>query len=114
MFYTDVFVFPIKIIENISLSQLQEIIPMKLEVIGHKGRKKDFWDIHELLEHYILSDMLYFYEKRHPHSYSRNKIIEKLCDFDAAEIDFDPICFKGKYWKMIKLDIIEEIRNHDR
>ncbi len=78
MFYTDVFVFPIKIIENIRLSQLQEIIAMKLEVIGHKGRKKDFWDIHELLEHYILSDMLYFYEKRYPYSYSRNKIIEKI------------------------------------
>ena len=114
MFYTDVFVFPIKIIENIRLSQLQEIIAMKLEVIGHNGRKKDFWDIHELLEHYILSDMLYFYEKRYPYSYSRNKIIEKLSDFDAAEIDFDPICFRGKYWELIKLDIIEEVRNHDR
>jgi predicted nucleotidyltransferase component of viral defense system len=109
LFYTDAFVFPIYEYKDIRLSQLEEITAMKLEVVGNNGRKKDFWDLHELMEHFTWNKMLDFYEKRYPYSYSRSEIINKLTDFDEADSDLDPICLKNKYWELIKLDIEDAI-----
>ncbi|MCW3805719.1 nucleotidyl transferase AbiEii/AbiGii toxin family protein [Plebeiibacterium marinum] len=110
LFYTDPFVYPMIINQGIRLSQLEEIVAMKLEVIGHNGRKKDFWDIHELTNRFTIKDMLDFYEKRYPYSYTREEIIAKLTDFELADSDLDPICLKGKYWELIKLDIEEAVK----
>lgn len=110
LFYTDPFVFPIIDFNGIRISQLEEITAMKLEVVGHNGRKKDFWDLHELMEHYSLQEMLGFYEKRYPYSYTKDEIIKKLTDFHEADSDFEPICLKNKYWELIKIDFEEKIK----
>ncbi len=55
MFYTDRFVFSEINLEGIRLSGIEEIAAMKLEIVGNGGRKKDFWDLHELMNHYSLS-----------------------------------------------------------
>ena len=109
MFYTDIFQYPISRYENIRLTQLEEIAAMKLDVVGQNGRKKDFWDLHELLNYFSWEEMLGFYEKRYPYGYSKEEITNKLVDFELADSDFDPICLKGKYWELIKLDIEESL-----
>lgn len=43
---------------------------MKLEIVDHNGRKKDFWDLHELMEQVSWIEMLGFYHKRYPYGYS--------------------------------------------
>lgn len=111
LFYTDPFILPISEIENIRLSRLGEIVAMKLEIIGQNGRKKDFWDIHELMDHFTWSEMLDFYHKRYPHGHKREEIITKLTDFNNADTDPDPICLKEKHWELIKIDIEESIKN---
>jgi len=111
LFYTDPFILPIIGIENIRLCRLGEIVAMKLEIIGNNGRKKDFWDIHELMEHFTWSEMLDFFLKRYPYSHKREEIIKKLTDFNNAEADPDPICLKKKHWELIKIDIEESIKN---
>ncbi len=114
LFYTDKFVFPLIDYNGIRLSQLEEIAAMKLEVIGYNGRKKDFWDLHELLNYFTMPEMFEFYEKRYPLGYSKNELIEKLVYFDEAENDFDPICLRNKYWEIIKLDFEELIATNFR
>ena len=52
LYYTDKFIYDALIMDGIRLAPIEEIIAMKLNVIGHVGRKKDFWDIHALLERY--------------------------------------------------------------
>lgn len=104
IFYTDNFVFPLHESDNIRLAAIEEIIAMKLEIIGNKGRKKDFWDIHELLNSYSLDQMLEFYIKRHPYGHTKEELLQKLIDFSEADHDFDPICYKGKIWELIKQD----------
>lgn len=111
LFYTDPFVFPVLKMNGIRLSKLEEIIAMKLEIVGHNGRKKDFWDLHELMEKFSWNEMLKFYQQRYPNSYSREELIIKLTDFKEADSDLDPICLKNKYWELIKLDIEESIDN---
>lgn len=109
MFYTDSFIFSPIDIEGIRLARLEEIAAMKLEVIGYNGRKKDFWDLHELRNHFPLKEMLRFYEKRYPYGHSKEDLIKKLSDFGKADFDFDPICLKGKHWELIKLDFEEQV-----
>jgi predicted nucleotidyltransferase component of viral defense system len=111
LFYTDSFIFPIVEYQGIRISQLEEITAMKLEVVGQNGRKKDFWDLHELMDKFTWTEMMEFYQRRYPYSYSQKEIVAKLIDFDEADNDLEPICLQGKYWKLVKLDIEESISN---
>lgn len=104
LFYTDTFVFPIIHKQNIRFSSIEEVIAMKLEIIANGGRKKDFWDIHELLNKFTLEEMIGFYLKRNPYSYSKDDLLSKIIDFSSAEDDFTPNCYCGKAWELIKLD----------
>ncbi len=112
LFYTDPFQYAMVNFNGIRISQLKEIVAMKLEVIGNNGRKKDFWDIHELMESFSWGQMLSFYEKRYPYSHTREEIIHKLTDFRSADTDLDPICLRGKYWELIKLDIEDSVSEY--
>ncbi|MBE0647609.1 MAG: nucleotidyl transferase AbiEii/AbiGii toxin family protein [Bacteroidales bacterium] len=110
LFYTEAFIENIYVVDGIRLAGIREIIAMKMDVIMRNGRKKDFWDIHELMEDYSLEEMLDLHEKRYPYSHDRKLIIRKLTDFQLADDDFEPICLKGKHWELIKLDLIEALR----
>jgi len=105
LFYTDPFVFPSILEQNIRFSSIEEVAAMKFEVIGNGGRKKDFWDIHELLDSYTLDEMIEFYLKRNPYGYSKDELLVKVVDFSNAEDDFTPNCYREKVWELIKLDI---------
>ncbi|PHR87933.1 MAG: hypothetical protein COA80_18445 [Leeuwenhoekiella sp.] len=111
LFYTDAFAFPLITEQHIRFASIPEIAAMKFEVLAQVGRKKDFWDIHELLEHYRLNDLIDFYLKRNPYSFSKEELMEKLVDFSVAEDDFTPTCYKGKLWELIKLDFEELVEN---
>lgn len=111
LFYTDKYVFPLIDTNGIRLASIEEIAAMKLDVVGRGGRKKDFWDLHELLDSYSINDMIEFYTMRYPYNHSRNELINSLTDFDTAENDFTPICYKDKVWEIIKLDFEEIAQN---
>lgn len=107
IFYTDPFITDVIVIDNIKLASIEEIIAMKIDVIQRGGRKKDFWDLHELLDKYSISDMIELHEKRYPYSHDLELIHHNLKDFSIADDDFDPICLRGKYWEFIKDDFEE-------
>lgn len=111
IYYTDPFVFPLLEEGNIRLAANEEIAAMKFEVIANGGRKKDFWDIHELLDVYTLEEMLGFYEQRNPYGATREELLEQCIDFSLAEDDLTPNCYKDKVWELIKLDIEEQVQN---
>lgn len=104
LFYTDKYVFPLIETKGIRCASIEEIAAMKLDVLGRGGRKKDFWDLHELLEYYSINEMIKFYMKRYPYGHSRSELINSLKNFSVAENDFTPICYKDKVWEIIKLD----------
>ena len=108
MFYTDPFIRPVVIINNIRMAAPEDIAAMKLEIISGGGRKKDFWDIAELLERYPLTDLTGFHKEKYPY-FDINKVISGLTDFSSAEEMDDPICLKNRIWEIIKLDIKEAV-----
>lgn len=109
LYYTDAFKFTQIEEKGIRMANLEEISAMKLDVVQRGGRKKDFWDLHELLEKFNVEEILNFHLKRYPFSHDRNLIIQNLTNFEIADEDFNPICLKGKYWEFIKEDLEELI-----
>ncbi|MCX6270663.1 MAG: nucleotidyl transferase AbiEii/AbiGii toxin family protein [Bacteroidetes bacterium] len=109
LFYTEKFMAEFLMIDNLRIASIEEIIAMKVDVISRCGRKKDFWDIHELMDDYTFNQMLAFHEKRMPFHHDRLEIIRKFTAFNSADQDFDPICLRGKHWEVIKLDMIDYV-----
>ena len=92
-------------VDGIRLATIEEIIAMKVDVVSRGGRKKDFWDLHELLPKYSISKMMELHQKRSEHTHNREQLLKNFRDFKQAEDDFDPECLRGKYWEFIKEDI---------
>ena len=108
MFRTDKFIRDQIVVDGIRFAAVEEISAMKLEVISTAGRKRDFWDIHELLDLYGLKELLDFHRERYPYNKAKY-VITGLTDFERAEDDEDPVCFKGKFWELIRMDIRDEV-----
>ncbi len=110
LFYTDAFIDDVTLIDDIRLASVEEIIAMKLDVIQRGGRKKDFWDIHELMEEYSIDKMLSLHKKRYPFGHEKVLLINQFTQFENADGDFDPVCLRQKHWELIKVDTIDFIR----
>ncbi len=109
MFYTDPFIRKPILEEGIRMASMEDIAVMKMEVISSGGRKRDFWDIDELLELYELGDILNLYLERNPYIDMEEALIG-LTDFSRADQEDDPVCLKGKYWGLIKYDLEETVK----
>ena len=107
LFYTDPFIRPVKTIDNIRIASIEDIIAMKLDVVGRNGRKKDFWDLHELHDKYAIAEMLSLYAERYPYNHTQEELLHGLTNFSLADTDPDPNCLRSKAWPLIKLDFME-------
>ena len=106
LFYTDTFIRPALKIGPYRLATVEEIIAMKIEIVQRKARKKDFWDLDELIEKYSIEQMIALHKQRYPHGHDEKVIRENFVDFERAEEDFTPICLRGKHWELIRLDFV--------
>lgn len=109
LFYHDGIIDPCDFIDGIRIASLEDVISMKIDVISRGGRKKDFWDLHELLGTYSIPEMLELHKQRYEYTHDRDQIIANFTNFSSADEDIDPICLKGKEWELIKLDFVEEM-----
>lgn len=105
LYYTDTFIREVMNFDGLRLATSEEITAMKMDIIQRKGRKKDFWDLHALLDLYTIKQMLALHEERYPYAHDRALILQNLTDFTRADEDFDPHCLLGKHWEMIKWEI---------
>jgi len=111
LYYTEPFIQPELIIGPYRIATIEEVIAMKMDIVQRGARKKDFWDLHELLNKYSPGQMIEFHKERYPYNHNKKNICENLTNFTNADDDFDPICLKGKYWELIKFDIIQAIQS---
>jgi len=113
VFYSmDPFFQPMKVEDKIRLASVEEIIAMKLDIIQNGGRKKDFWDLHELLQSYTIEEMIALHALRFEWTHDPNLIRTQFTNFARAENERDPICLRGKEWGFIKQDFVEAIDRH--
>ena len=106
----DPFFQEVKQFGGIRSATVEEIIAMKVDIIQRGGRKKDFWDLHELLDKYTVANMIDFHNQRYEWTHDKELIIKNFIDFQLADDDFDPICLKRKEWMFIKEDIEDAVK----
>ena len=107
LFYTDPFIRPMEQLDKIRMASVDDIVAMKMDVISRGGRKKDFWDLHMLRNHYSEEQMLSLYEERYPYGATKEECVAGLTNFSVADTEPDPKCLEGKVWQLIKLDFVE-------
>ena len=61
---------------------------MKVDIVQRKARKKDFWDLDELIEKYSIEQMIALHKQRYPHGHDEKVIRENFVDFERADEDF--------------------------
>ena len=102
------------IASNFPFIQQEDIAAMKMQAIVNSKRKKDFWDIHELLEHFTLKELIQFGLQRNPYTLTENDILDSLCHSAGLTQDNVIECFRGKYWELIIEDLRTEAKRYKR
>lgn len=103
-------IFPLINSNGIRMVSEKDIAAMKINAITQdRQRKKDFWDIHDLLETYSIEDMVSFALKRYPWSLDLPKIIDSFKRLPQLNDYTEIKCLKGKYWEFIVEDLMEQI-----
>ena len=110
LYYTEPFIQPALLYAPYRLATIEEIIAMKIDLVQRVARKKDFWDLHELLEQYSPSQMIELHSMRYPYNHDEGLIRANFTNFTMADDDFDPICLKGKHWELIKYDVVQVMK----
>jgi predicted nucleotidyltransferase component of viral defense system len=95
--------------EGIRIYHTADIAAMKVNAILGSGKKKDFWDIFELLHHYSLTDIIQFYFDKFSNQQLMIGIPHALTYFDDAEESEDPISLKGQSWESVKKFIQQKV-----
>lgn len=69
LYYYDEIIDPCDVMDNIRIASLDDVVAMKVDVVSRGGRKKDFWDLHELLSTYTIPQMLDLHQQRHEYTH---------------------------------------------
>jgi hypothetical protein len=91
-----------------------DIAAMKINAILGRGKKKDFWDMAVLLEHYSLEDIIYAYQTKFPSQQLLISIPNALLYFNDADESEEPECLLGKSWADVKRKIEQEVNAYLR
>lgn len=105
-------IYPIETLNGIRLYDPRDIAAMKINAVLGRGKKKDFWDLSELLLHYSLDELINFHQLKYPNQMLLISIPQALCYFADAEESENPKSLKDQTWINIKNHITEEVRNY--
>ncbi len=98
-------------VEGVRMFSTPDIIAMKVQAVLGRGKKKDFWDIAELLNHYRVNEFIQFHQEKY---FAQNLMItvpQAITYFADAEEGEDPISLKGQSWMSVKKKIMDEVSN---
>ena len=108
LFYTDPFLYPPIVDGELRIADFKDIAAMKILAVSNASRAKDYWDIHELMNHITLNEMIHLAIKRFPYSIEQPEVIKKLVNIPTTLEEPNIISLKGDYWEFVVEDIQEE------
>lgn len=97
-------------IEGVRMYAAEDIGAMKVQAILGRGKKKDFWDIAELLEHYSVYDFITFHKEKYSTQNLYITVPQAITYFNDAEDSEDPVSLKGQTWQKVKKAIQTKVR----
>ncbi|MDD4190813.1 MAG: nucleotidyl transferase AbiEii/AbiGii toxin family protein [Mangrovibacterium sp.] len=100
--------------EGIRLYDIPDIAAMKIQAILGRGKKKDFWDLYELLQHYSLQQLMDWHKQKYPSQMLAISIPNAITYFVDAEESETPVSFKKQTWEGVKKGIQRAVRDYLR
>ena len=101
----------LEVTDGIRLYSDDDIGAMKIQAILSRGKKKDFWDLAELLQHHPLSRIIANHEKKFPNQMYAISTPNALIYFVDADKSETPVCLKGRTWAEVK-EIVRDAVDH--
>jgi predicted nucleotidyltransferase component of viral defense system len=97
-------------IDGIRMYSPEEIVAMKVQAVLGRGKKKDFWDIAELLQHFTVKDFIDLHKEKYITQNLYITVPQAITYFEDAGESEDPISLKGQSWVSVKKAIQEKVR----
>jgi hypothetical protein len=85
---------------------------MEIQAILGRGKRKDFWDIAELLRHHSLEEMIVCHKANYPNQMLGISIPQALIYFTDADKSEEPLTIKPIRWDDMKSLIKEKVREY--
>lgn len=105
---------PFEVYEKIRFYSDADIAAMKIQAILGRGKKKDFWDLYELMQHYSLQQIIDWHKQKYPSQMLAISIPHAITYFVDAEESETPVSFKNQTWEGIKKDISKVVSDYLR
>ena len=103
---------PVEINKKIRLYDSADIAAMKIQAILGRGKKKDFWDLYELLQHFSLQQIMDWHKQKFPGQMLAISIPHAITYFVDAEESETPVSFKNQTWEGVKKGIQRVVREY--
>jgi len=100
------------IIDGVRMFGDKDIVAMKVFAILKRARKKDFFDIAELLKKYSMQQVVEFYKKKYPDHMVAISIPYAISYFADAEEDEAPDTLNNQTWESVKKQIQKAVRDY--
>lgn len=85
---------------------------MKINAIFGRGKKKDFWDICELLQFFTVAEIIDVHKEKFPSQMLLISIPQALTYFSDAEESENPVSLKEQSWETVKNFIKKRVREY--
>jgi len=99
-------------VDNIRMYSSADISAMKIQAILGRAKKKDFWDLHELLQHYTMQQLIDWHKQKYPSQMLAISIPNAITYFTEAEESETPVSFKNQKWEQIKKGISKIVSDY--
>ena len=89
-------------IEGIRMFSTEDIVAMKVQAILGRAKKKDFWDVAELLNYYTVADFINFHKEKYVTQNLFITVPQAISYFADADESEDPISLQNQSWEGIQ------------
>jgi len=101
-----------EVIDGIRMYSNADIAAMKIQAILGRGKKKDFWDLYELLKLFSLQQLIDWHKKKYPNQMLAISIPHAITYFVDADESETPVSLKGQTWEQIKKSISNTVSDY--
>ena len=101
---------PFEVIDGIRFFSNEDIAAMKVFAIIQRAKKKDYWDLNQLLNHFSFEQIVGFYLEKYPDNTMMISVAEAISKYHLVDDDYEePICLNRLKWVTIKQNIGKKI-----
>ena len=103
---------PEQIKEGIRMDSCEDIIAMKVQAILGRAKKKDFWDVAELLNHYSVNNFIEYHKEKFATKNLLITVPQAITFFIDAEESEAPVSLKKQTWAKVQKTIQKKVQEY--